>query len=88
MSKRKKASSSTTHWNYRVYRETVKTPSGESEDIFSIREAYYTKKRAPHMHSANPETVSAESIDGLRWILTEMLKALDKKVLKVKTSKK
>ena len=28
-------------WNYRLCKETIKTPSGETEEVYSVREVYY-----------------------------------------------
>ena len=64
-------------WEHRVYRRKAHPSYGEWE--YSIREDYgergYTKDAiAPY----------GESLESLRWVLTKMLKALDKPVLEDK----
>jgi len=65
-------------WDHRV----VHSISG-GEDIYAIHEAHY-KDGQVVAHTENPVPVQAESIDGLRWVLTGMLLALDKEVLEAK----
>lgn len=63
-------------WNYRV----VKNNRGE----FGIHEAYYNKKgdKKPHSITSTPVDVySSESLDGLKWVIKHMKKALDKPIL-------
>jgi hypothetical protein len=61
-------------WNYRIIK--VIDPKTR-EAWYSIRETYYN----PLGWSAEPDGVQAESIDGLKWQLEMMAKALDKEVI-------
>jgi len=65
-------------WNYRVYRET-----GQFGDYLTIHEAYYLEgdPQIPTSFTAKPVTVGGESVEDLRWVLEQMLKALDQPIL-------
>ena len=73
------------YWNYRVIRELfpVQTEDSEYEDVLTIHEVYYDAEDTPEMWSKDPMHAQADSVDGLRSDLTNMLKALDKPVLDV-----
>lgn len=67
-------------WTYRVFKQVHKYDDGETEEIFSIRE-YYTEHG---LWSQEPDpVVSIDGIEGLKWQLTEMLKALGKPILDI-----
>lgn len=72
-------------WNHRVIRTAPDTPDGEA--VFAIHEAFYDERMAvdaiPHSWTAEPVEVSAEDMDGLRWMLEKMEACLDKPVLEV-----
>lgn len=65
-------------WNYRIY----KTVHPNDEETFGIHECYYYEdKETPRAVTERPVPVDADSVKGLRWILEQMLLALDKDVL-------
>jgi hypothetical protein len=76
-------------WNYRVMRHKVVDSAGMPEETLALHEVYYKDDRSADIftgpgdigYSANPVAPVAEDLDGLRFVLTEMLKALDKPVL-------
>lgn len=72
------------HWNYRVVRRVYET--GEVE--FAIHEAFYDIGKVPGV-SITMEAVPphAESVEGLREVLQEMLKSLEKPPLDYETQK-
>lgn len=62
------------HWNYRVIKEV----DADSGDVtLSIREYYYGLS----LWSAVPDGVIANDIEGLRWQLDMMAKALEKPII-------
>lgn len=65
-------------WTYRVVKQTFIDETGEKQLSWGIHE-YYEDSNS---WTTDPiEVVSEEGIDGLRWQLTEMLKALNKPVI-------
>lgn len=64
------------HWNYRVVRRDV----GE-DAILGIHEAYYDDQGRVSMISKEPDGVSAETVEGLREVLSWMREALEKPAL-------
>jgi hypothetical protein len=64
-------------WNYRV----VRSPNAE-EGISAIHEVYCSEASGePRSWTENPVDVSAENLDGLRWVLDRMQDALSKPIL-------
>jgi hypothetical protein len=72
------------HWNHRVVKRTYPAPSNET--CYQIHEAYYglDGDNKPSI-TANPVDVSAESVEGLREVLKQMLLALNTPVLDYET---
>jgi hypothetical protein len=71
-------------WNHRVLRHVYSDGTIE----FAIHEVYYDNDAADPEAGAwgpteNPVAVRAESLEGLRWVLEEMLRCLDKPALKL-----
>lgn len=82
-------------WNYRILAETYHrasegeveylTPPEEGEETeyyFQIHEVYYDKDGKAESHTVNPcSIISEQGKDGIRWVLEQMLKALDRPIL-------
>lgn len=64
------------HWNHRVVKRTHDCGAIE----FAIHEAHYDENVAESI-TVNPTAPMADSVDELRRVLEQMLKALDKPVL-------
>jgi hypothetical protein len=62
-------------WNHRVL-----VTEHKGELYFQIHEVYYTKGK-PDSYTANPVSLGADTIDGLRWTLKHMKKCLVKPAL-------
>ena len=79
-------------WNYRVMRHKDVDSDGKVHETFAIHEVYYKDDLVQDVlvHSGDvgytekPVAPVAEDLDGLRVVLTEMLKALDKPALDYK----
>lgn len=69
-------------WNYRVLEKTY--PQFDNEKTFGIVEAYYDDENDLEDVTGRTEfiEVTADTLEDLRWVLEEMLKALDKEALK------
>ncbi len=63
-----------THWNHRVYKRLDKA-SGDY--YYTIREVFYSENGEIEVYT-EPTTPLGEDLDGLRWTLEKMLKALNK----------
>lgn len=72
-------------WNYRVIRAT--DPDGE--DFFAMHECFYDgpESAIPESWSAGPVRVTAETPDGLSWVLEQMKVARTKPVLEERDGK-
>ena len=70
-------------WNYRVLHETGVGPEGEPWETYAIHEVYYADEEQTQVAgwTENPAAVLADDQEGLKWVLGEMLKAIDKPVL-------
>jgi hypothetical protein len=66
------------HWNYRVIKDHNST---DEDPFYHIHEVYYDEDDGSIRNCTSPVEVCAESVDGLRWVLSSMLAALDKPVL-------
>lgn len=64
------------HWNHRVLRFANQHHGG----WFAIHEVYY-RKGVPESYTVEPCKITAESLEDLRWMLEQMLLALDKPIL-------
>lgn len=65
-------------WNHRVMR----LPSGTDEEFLGIHEVYYDDEGKPNGYTKHAVSVSGtEGIEGLRWQLDHMIKALGKPIL-------
>ena len=79
-------------WNFRVMRHKSVDPDGNVEESLAMHEVYYKSDRPAKAeeslsdigYSANPATPVADDLDGLRFVLTEMIRALDKPILEYK----
>ena len=63
-------------WNHRL----MKMKDGE-DDFYQIHEVYYDKEGNVVSYTKNGVTVGGNDIEEVKWVLLEMLKALDKPVL-------
>ena len=76
-------------WNYRVMRHVDFDPDGTAHEALSIHEVYFKDdlvqdvlvQSAEVGYTENPVAPVSEDLAGLRFVLTEMLKALDKPTL-------
>lgn len=62
-------------WNYRVVKK-----AGEGE-LYSIREVFYQENGSIEAIVSDPVAPTSETVEGLRKVLKEMLKATKKKEL-------
>lgn len=53
----------------------------------AIHEVYYSESGEPHGWADEITPYSDEGLDGLRWVLEQMIKALDKPILEYKEEK-
>lgn len=78
-------------WNHRVTKEVfVDSETGETlETVHTIVEAYYYEEVSNTVPDSwgGVTLNSIEGVEGLRWQLEHMLKALDKPVLVVENDK-
>jgi hypothetical protein len=63
-------------WNHRVLAH-----KDEDEMIFQIHEVYYDKDGNPESYTENSVSVSAESLDGIKWVLDKMRDCANKPIL-------
>jgi len=66
-------------WNHRV----MKMKDGE-DDFYQIHEVFYDKEGNVESYTKNGVTVGGNNIEEVKWVLREMLAALDKPVLDYK----
>lgn len=71
-------------WNHRVVR-SVALLSGEEQETFTIREAYYDDGQAPDARpsaiTVDPVHPQSDTLRGLAWELRRMLEATKKPVI-------
>ena len=63
-------------WNHRL----MKMKDGE-DDFYQIHEVFYDKEGNVESYTKNGVTVGGKDIGEVKWVLREMLAALDKPVL-------
>ena len=63
-------------WNHRL----MKMKDGE-DDFYQIHEVFYDKEGNVESYTKNGVTVGGNDIEEVKWVLREMLAALDKPVL-------
>ena len=63
-------------WNHRL----MKMKDGE-DDFYQIHEVFYDKEGNVESYTKNGITVGGKDIGEVKWVLLEMLAALDKPVL-------
>ena len=63
-------------WNHRL----MKMKDGE-DDFYQFHEVYYDKEGNVESYTKNGITVGGKDIGEVKWVLLEMLAALDKPVL-------
>jgi len=63
-------------WNHRV----MKMKDGE-DDFYQIHEVFYDIEGNVESYTKNGVTVGGNNIEEVKWVLREMLAALDKPVL-------
>ena len=63
-------------WNHRL----MKMKDGE-DDFYQIHEVHYDKDGEVKGYTKNGATVGGNNIEEVKWVLREMLAALDKPVL-------
>lgn len=66
-------------WNYRVV-SFDQSEYGEPPWL-EICEVYYDPSGNPNAHTSTGVPVSSESIEGLKWVLEQMIEALDKPII-------
>ena len=74
-------------WNYRVMRHRAVDPDGNVEETLALHEIYYKDGQPTDGdigYTANAVVPVAEDLEGLRFVLTEMLKALEEPILEYK----
>ena len=75
-------------WNHRI----IRTDGGWADEghLYQIHECYYESENEeiPTASTEKPTAVSAESVDGLRWMLKQMVKCLGRPVLEYDEEKK
>ena len=64
-------------WTYRLVRHQV--PASQPE--LAIHEVYFEPGGQPHTITHNPAQVWASDLEGVKWVLSKMLDALDKPIL-------
>jgi hypothetical protein len=64
-------------WRHRIVHRTYTHKNGEIEHIYGIHECYTD----PYGWTENPVDVSSDTVEGLRWVLEHMLKALDEPII-------
>ena len=65
-------------WNYRLLAHK------DGEDVFlQIHEVYYDEEGKPHSYTENGVTVSGESLECVKWVLSKMKKCTNKPILSV-----
>jgi hypothetical protein len=73
-------------WSYRVIR--VPNETSKSGYSFAIHEVYYSESSGePRSWTEHSVEVSAEDLDGLRWVLDRMQDALSKPILEERNGK-
>lgn len=84
-------------WNYRVMRHSSKNENTEEAEVWlGIHEVYYRDDDVDDLtvdvnetgYTVEPVRVTADDVDGLRWVLQKMSEALDKPVLNYDGSRK
>lgn len=73
-------------WNHRVIRRRFRRKSG-SETGYEIREVYYDGKGKPYLYGSSEKAPYGETLDSLRWVLTQMLAATFKPLFRPKDIK-
>jgi len=79
-------------WNYRVMRHEPDAPDaadGKREVWYAIHEVFYQTDSADDRsvdasetrYTEDPVAVVADDVDEMRWVLEQMLAALDKPIL-------
>lgn len=64
------------HWNHRLMAEQT-----DEEIYLSIHEVHYDKNEIPVGYTEKPISVSAETVDGVKWVLEKMIDCLQKPIL-------
>ena len=63
-------------WNYRV----IKTKDGE-DDFYQIHEVYYSENGKINGYTSKGATVGGNSIKEIKWVLEQMLEAINKEII-------
>ena len=63
-------------WNHRILATEHK-----GEIFLNIHEVYYNDKGVPDSYTANPVSVSGETLEDLKWVLEKMKDCLSKPIL-------
>ena len=63
-------------WNHRLMKM-----KDEEDDFYQIHEVFYDKEGNVESYTKNGVTVGGKDIGEVKWVLLEMLAALDKPVL-------
>ena len=71
-------------WNHRVVKHRSKRPSSGTSVYYTIREVYYKDKgKNPYAFSQEPRAPIADTLNDLRWTLSQMLIATYKPLFKL-----
>jgi len=63
-------------WNHRLLAHIH-----DEEVYLQVHEVYYNDDGIPNGYSENPVTIGSEEIKGIKWVLTNVRKCLDKPIL-------
>ena len=63
-------------WNHRIIQTEHK-----GEVYLNIHEVYYDKNGVPNGYTANPISVSGETLEDLEWVLNKIKECLSKPIL-------
>ena len=67
-------------WNHRVIK-VIDKAMGVDEEWYAIHEVYYNEDGMLAGYAERPATVGGESVEELRTVLEQMLRALDETII-------
>jgi len=69
-------------WKYRIIKH--KNKENPFEDDYAIHEVYYDENNKPYMYTKNPITITANSTQGIKWIVDKIKIGIKKPTLNEK----
>jgi len=63
-------------WNWRLLAHEL-----DGDVFFQIHEVYYDEFGNPNGYTQNPVSVGSETVEGVKWVLDEMVACLGKPTL-------